>query len=122
MSRWLMAAVVMLVLAGEARGEWTTGWTTGNDLHRWCSSDGDNEGSWEQAVCSGYIIGVADEMVNSGNPLQNPGNWAACIPVGVSRLQIRDIAARHIDQHPEFRHLLAHWLVERALAEAFPCE
>ncbi len=120
MCRWLMAAVVVLTLAGEARGEWTTGWTSGNDLHGWCSSGKDVDGSWEQAVCAGYIIAVADEMVNAGTPTMNSRGWIACIPVNVSREQIRDIAARHIDQHPEYRHLLAHWLVERALAEAFP--
>ena len=35
MSKWLMAvAVLVLVLAGKARGEFINGWTDGNDLQK----------------------------------------------------------------------------------------
>ncbi len=113
MTRWLMATVAVLVLAGEARGD---GWTTGNVLHEWCSG----ETVWHQRMCAGFVSGIADSMVNA--PVWE---WSTCFPPfpnTVTRGQLTDIVKRWLEQHPENRHLGAAGLVTAALSEAFPCE
>ena len=109
MSRWLMAAAVVLVLAGEAHAEWTRG----NELHKWCSSDVDGYAS----ACAAYVSGIADVMEYA--PVQEFKAWFSG---EILRGQLTDVVKRWLEQHPELRHHSAVKLVPIALSEAFPCE
>ena len=114
MTRWIVAATVVLVLAGEARAALRTSWTDGNDLHKWCS----DQASVHQAACIIYSTAIADVMVTG--PVSG---WRACFPeAGTQRQQFGDIVSRWLERHPEKRHLSAEGLVAQALSEAFPCE
>ena len=110
MCKWLMAAAMVLVLAGEAR---SFQWMSGNQLHGLCSS----EKLWENAFCSGYVLGIS--VAADGNIL-----WGrrACIPDEVYTTQVHDVTTLWLEQHPADRHHEAYLLVAQALAEAFPCE
>ena len=112
MSRWIAAAAVVLVLAGEARARAITG----NELFETCE---DTNGVGELR-CVEYIRGVADMMVlvrTYGSTLPLP-----CLPGNVHIKQLRDIAVRWLEQHPETRHESALGEIWLAFRDAFPCE
>ena len=106
--------VVVLVSAGEARGEWIGGWTDGNDLLEWCSGGKDEY----RLACLGYVTGVAGVMASGST---HRGR-SACFPEGVDRGQLTDVVALWLKQHSGERHYYAAGVVAEAFSEAFPCE
>ena len=110
MTRCLMAAMLVLMLAGEAR---SGSWVDGNQLHKWCSADNGTL----LAGCSVYVSGITDVMVDA--PVLG---WSACFPDHMTIGQLGDVVERWLEQHPELRHYGASELVAEALSTAFPCE
>ncbi len=85
---------------------------TGNSLKEKC---GRPLGALMEAVCEGYIIGVASVI---GSPFGSP---RPCFPDHVTVGQVVDIARQYLAQNPAERHLPARFIVARALSQAFPC-
>ena len=115
MTRWIAAAVVVLVLvlAGEARA---ASFVEGNDLHEWC----ENEGAGNQSACAAYVMGIAD--VITFIKIEGDFKSRACFSKQMTSVQLADVVKRWLEQYPEYRHYSAAGLVGSALAEAFPCE
>ena len=86
------------------------GFDTGNSLLRSCMSENLN-------LCLGYTSAISDAMGDGGIVRGR----IACIPVGVTRGQVEDVAVQFLKQHPEKRHFAADSLVAQALSKAFPC-
>lgn len=78
----------------------------GDKLHELC------EDPKESALCLGYIIGVADALVNDGS---------FCVPDGATGGQMEEIVKRYLREHSERRHIGAASFVVSALQERFPC-
>jgi len=66
----------------------------------------------------GYVVGVADAGNNVRHPLTG---FHFCIPLGVTKGQIVDVARLYLERNPKVRHLTAHSILGAAFAEAFPC-
>jgi Rap1a immunity proteins len=81
----------------------------GNTLYAKCTGTAD-----DQLVCLGYVMGVADGMSSNNQKV-------ICVPHTVTNFQVRDVAAKFLRDHPEWRHFLAADLVTQALKNAFPC-
>ena len=111
MSKWLMAAAVVLVLAGEARSARDTA-ISGNDFLEWCTSTPKPS----EFICVGYLLGTA-EMIKL---MREFGTDAAfpCLPDNAIVGQYRDIVVRWLKEHPELRHEGALTAVILALKEA----
>jgi hypothetical protein len=99
--------ILCILLPGHA---FTASFVNGNDLLEKCNTPLD-------IVCIGYIDGVAYAM-NDGNAVNG---FKACIPLGVTAQQIKDIAVRYLIKNPAVRIYAASSLVAAALSEAFPC-
>jgi len=114
----VIAVVVMSVSDISAASDKAAVYATGNTLLAWCLSASRSE----QRLCDGYILGVADVMLEN----KKIGDVAACIPVPVRSRgwsQILNVVQRFLASHPEKRsQLSATNLVARALAEAYPCQ
>ena len=85
---------------------------TGNQFHEVCQS----EASYSEAICSGYVVGIADIMANE--PVYG---FTACLPTNVTVRQVSDVVSTYMQQHPEMRHYAASSIVAYALSESFPC-
>jgi len=113
MSRWLIAAAVVLMLAGEALASGF--WGSGVELDLQCHSADDAR----QAACRGYIVAVADVFL--GDDAQVAG-VRPCFRGGTSVAELLDTVTVYIERHPELQHFAAVIVVTMALEEAFPCE
>ena len=110
---------ILLVLASAAlRNGWAAdkyeSIESGNTLLTKCVGPAETE-----LVCAGYTSAIYD-MIN----LLETTNVTAklhCFPSGVTRLQIRDVIVRYLQNHPEQRHRGAAGLIRDALQEAWPC-
>ena len=70
----------------------------GNNLWSACSG----ESAVMSDLCLGYVMGIADAM--GGNiPILG---FLACIPMPLTNLQALDVVKKHLEQHPEERHLV----------------
>ncbi len=88
----------------------SAGFTTGNDLASWCSSDVPAD----VALCVGYVSGVAD----SSQLLDTP---YFCLPDGVERGQLTDVVRAYLSAHPKKLHHPAHAITMVAIEQSFPC-
>ena len=101
---WIISC---MLLPGHA---FTANFLNGNDLLEKCNTQLD-------IVCIGYINAVAYAM-NDGNAVNG---FKACIPLGVTARQIKDIAVRYLIKRPAAPNYVASNLVAAALSQAFPC-
>lgn len=117
MMRFLPVVLTALLLTASAvvAEEFTEGYVDGNKLWDICRSD------VRENACDWYVLGVADAMSVAQTKGGSIGGWRMCGPENVSVVQVKDVAARFLREHPELRHLSGASLVARALAEAFPC-
>lgn len=76
----------------------------------------DRAGSFEDGICLGYVLAVAD-LVNNGSI----GGKEACTPPGALHVEMQSAAHEYFENHPEVLNRPALELVAAALAEAFPC-
>lgn len=108
LARAAAAAVLLVLGAGDAGAVFEE---KGNKFYEHCQASAH---PFFQGLCSGYIQGVADR----GGVLAPPD---ACMPVGVTAGQAKDVVTRFLETHPEVRHAHRLGLVLRALREAWPC-
>jgi hypothetical protein len=116
MLRAILVAVVLssLVAGGwPARVEARLSITDGNALFDRCQGDDpdERERDTKVALCTGYVVGVADALDET----------SFCLSPGVTAAQIRDVVKFYLRDHPERRHYGASSLVTDALKEKFPC-
>ena len=106
-----LGLTAMLLPAGAGQAAWV--YYSGNDLWKAC-----NDGTaWGNAICVGFILGVADaqEISNGIATLR------ACKPDGIAGTQVKDIAVQFMQNNPQTRHYPAATLVAQSLSVAFPC-
>ena len=116
MSRWIVAAAVVLVLTGEASAGGY--YTQGNELVEQCRGHGAGKLTSKLGFCIGYIVSVVD-VLSGGDDI---AGWRACFPAGATGTQLIEVAETQLRKHPEYWHLGAPVQLARALSEAFPCE
>ena len=106
---WLAA---MPLQAGAGQAAWI--YYSGNDLWKAC-----NDGTtWGNAICTGFILGVADAQELSDGIVK----LRACKPNGIAGTQVKDIAVQFLKNNPQTRHHAAAALVAQSLSEAFRCQ
>ncbi len=89
---------------------------TGNALHKFCRAE---TASYDGAVCTGYVAGMADAIVANSNELIGQ---RSCKPNGVALGQVVDIVKLWLEKRPQYRHLSSPGIIAWALSEAFPCK
>jgi hypothetical protein len=99
-----MNPVIATVLAASLVGAVQAKVTTGNDLQQYCNAA-------PTGLCAGYIIGVTDTTLD-----------LYCFPPDVTKMQIRGVAVKYLNNNPRKLHLLAPGLVIKAMQTAFPCK
>jgi hypothetical protein len=87
---------------------------SGNKLAKACRPEA--EGSFEDGVCLGYVLAIAD-AINNGSV----DGREACTPAAVLNVQMQFVTRRYFADHPDLLDRTALELVAAALAEAFPC-
>lgn len=112
----LGVAAATMVSGGTATQE-VEGFETGNTLNSSCSVTTGQYRAFHRGVCLGYSVAIADLM---GQGISIAGH-RACIPLGVSTGQVRDVVTKWLRENPQHRHYPATWTVAQALAKAFPC-
>ena len=115
MSRWLMAAALVLVLTAETRGSESV--FIGDKLYEYCSKEETLANMPFAGSCAGYIIAIA-ELV------QRTDLWGAraCLPNNVTAKELVYIVKVVLEANPDTRHYDGSLFVARTLAQAFPCE
>jgi hypothetical protein len=117
-----MVVVISVCTAAGARAK-LGNYVDGNQLYEWCRTIDGPETAMDKSVdvCVGYVAGVNDAAAQ----LEELGaikGGVACLPSGVSLAQLATVAAMHVKDHPEKRHLAASALVLEAINLAFPCQ
>jgi hypothetical protein len=89
---------------------------TGNTLMNLVSSDDRNNVSFDSGVLIGFIAGTVDA---------NSAAWdisgTACIPHGVSLIQLKEIFKKYLKENPQQWHAPGVVLLGYALGKSFPC-
>jgi hypothetical protein len=120
--RWFLSrAILAVLLVGPAATppvHATDVFETGNDLLEKCQRQSHD---FENGVCLGFIVGVADAIAAVRPRGGMVGGWRACPASDVTSGQVRDVVVGFLTGHPELTHRGAATLAAHALAEAFPC-
>ena len=98
-----LALVLALILQSSALPS-----LEGDELYLRCKEP--NGEKW--GYCTGFADGVA-HFLNAEHEI--------CLPGTATSKQIREVAVKFIQEHPELRSNDGYSLVGRALMEAFPC-
>jgi hypothetical protein len=108
---------------------------TGNDVLSACEA---NDTGIKKGFCIGYIVGLWEGIhwgtfvaFRSVGGFEEGGAAEAndfasmllgsCVPEHVENSQITDVVIHYLRDNPTSRHESARGLMERAMAEAFPC-
>jgi len=108
---------------------------SGRDFLEVCSSV-DSEGNretqpapnatlraWRDATCLGWVEGFADGFLVYGELLNVPRrDRMACVPHGVTTIQIVHIIKKYLADNPEKARRPTRYIASIALAGAFPCK
>lgn len=102
--------------------------TSGRDFLEVCSSV-DSEGTRDavrvqrDATCLGWVEGFTDGFLVYGELLSVPRrDRMACVPRGVSTVQIVRIIKKYLADNPGKAHRPTRYIASIALAGAFPCK
>ena len=92
------------------------GFTSGNDLLHMCQMP-------SPLACIRYIEGISDmqDALLIAKTDRRFHDTIACIPDGVSELQLRDVVLQYLVANPSTRHINAAVLAWMALRTSFPC-
>ena len=74
------------------------------------------DGSVEDAVCTGYIVAIADIMDTTALH-----GWSACIPADATIGYLQKVVTIWLKNNPDDHKYTANSNVADALAEAYPC-
>lgn len=125
------ALLVLALGASPAFGQTISG----NDVLGACEV---SDGGIKEGFCIGYIVGLWEGIhwgtfvaFRSVGGFDQGGTAEAndfsnmllgsCVPEHVENSQTRDVVIRYLRDNPTTRHESARGLMERAMAEAFPC-
>jgi hypothetical protein len=109
--------MLVLVLLGMLAGVANAGFQTGNDLYAKCKAP---EGSLDSVYCVAYIAAVFDSL--EAGFVAGERGIEVCTPDNIQLGQARDIVARYLTDHPEWRTSPAYYLAADALMRAWPCK
>lgn len=126
------AFLIAALFASPALGQTITG----NDVLSACEAA---DGGVREGFCVGYIVGLWEGIhwgtfvafrtaggFEDGQGAAEANEFASkllgsCVPPEVENSQIRDVLIRYLGENPTVRHASARGIMERAMAEAFPC-
>ncbi len=101
---------------------------SGREFSEVCSSI-DSEGSRDpariqrDATCLGWVEGFADGFLVHDELLGVPRrDRLACVPRGVTTIQIVRVIKKYLADNPEKAHRATRYIASLALAGAFPCK
>lgn len=100
---------------------------SGRDFLEVCSSVGSDGGSdaariGRDATCLGWVEGFADGFLVHEELLSVPRrDRMACVPRGVSTIQIVRVIKKYLADNPGKAHRPTRYIASIALAGAFPC-
>lgn len=103
----------LVFLPDSARSQDFGYYLSGNDLYKMCQAN--------VASAEAYVMGFADGMTYRDEMLNARGDVSFCAPMEVKSTQMRDVACQYLQAHPESRHRRAIYLLQDALANAWPC-
>lgn len=126
---------ILAVVLATAASPAMTQTITGNDVLSACEAA---DGGIREGFCTGYIVGLWEGIhwgtfvaFRSVGGFEQGGAAEAnafasmllgsCVPQEVENSQIRDVLVSYLRESPTIRHESARGLMERAMAEAFPC-
>jgi hypothetical protein len=91
----------------------------GSELYYQCTNDSFNSDRSlsDQAVCIGYIVGVADAY----DQVLTPYGYKFCLPRNVVPGQLMDIVKNYLSRYPQERHYTAASIIASVLEGSFPC-
>jgi hypothetical protein len=109
---------ILAILAGQPTtpvcAQESGGLFTGNQFLSLCNLDREGD-------CLGYVAGVTDTLLSLQAAKPHMG-YCIRIPAAVTGGQLRDIAVKYLQEHPEERHYTAASEVILAMLNAFPCK
>ena len=106
---------------------------SGRDFSEVCSSVGKEGGKDSQgnrdaarvsrdATCLGWVAGFAEGFLVHDELLGVPSrDRLACVPRGVTTIQIVRVIQKYLADNPEKAHRATRYIASLALAKAFPC-
>jgi len=101
---------------------------SGRDFSEFCSSI-DSEGNrdaariYRDATCLGWVEGFADGFLVHDELLGVPRrDRLACVPLGVTRIQIVRVIKKYLADNPGKAHRATRYIASLALAGTFPCK
>jgi hypothetical protein len=112
--------IAALLIVGVVSPAWGGKFETMDTLLEKCQTP-KNSKNYEMlySLCAGYISGIADA---GDGPKEGIDTFFFCIPDGVSRKQMMDVAVSKLSQFPPaLRHLAATNIVASAFSSAWPC-
>jgi hypothetical protein len=78
--------------------------------------------AWRDATCLGWVEGFADGFLVHEELLSVPKrDRMACVPRGVTTVQIVRVIKKYVADNPEKAHRPTRYIASIALAGAFPC-
>ncbi len=101
---------------------------SGRDFSEICSSidSGGNRDParlYRDATCLGWVEGFADGFLVHDELLGVPRrDRLACVPHGVTTIQIVRVIKKYLADNPEKAHRATRYIASLALAGAFPCK
>jgi hypothetical protein len=82
-----------------------------------------NAPAWRDATCLGWVEGFTDGFLVHDELLGVPRrDRLACVPRGVSTIQIVRAIKKYLTDNPEKAHRPTRYIASLALAGAFPCK
>ena len=114
-------ALTVLATVAASQSFAAEAYKTGNELLQLCRSDL----AANQAICLGYITGVADALESNDAAVAKDGRDGdkrrVCVSTGVTIGQLQRVVVKYITDHSENLDYNASDLVASALARDFPC-
>jgi hypothetical protein len=115
MNKQAILAAMVAAVAAYATQPAVAQFYNGNEVYINCTDDS----PVKQGVCSGYVLGTVDGIWTSQELLNQ--TKILCLPASATVEQVRDVAIRHLANHPSERQYVAASVIWRAMIEAFPC-
>lgn len=107
--KWISVAAGFCLL-------WTStamaGFKSSGDVYSSLQAYDRNPSNGDGIMALGYIVGIADKMIEDGN---------LCIPDGTKVGQVTQVAQNFLGQHPETWQQNSSTDIEKSLMTAWPC-
>ena len=95
----------------------------GNKIYDACSAEkGSTTYYQDESFCTGYVIGVVDQLLANKFMKNGTITLEACLPEGVIVRQVVDVVRSHLKNNPQDRNLPGALLTWTAVNKAWPCK